>query len=56
MVGDQIKGKNLTLKVDMQRRNVIVKGDRERLCQVMLNLLSNSIRFTERGGITISIK
>jgi CheY-like chemotaxis protein len=32
------------------------KGDPTRLRQIFLNLLSNSIKFTEEGGITVSVE
>ncbi|MGA7369573.1 MAG: HAMP domain-containing sensor histidine kinase [Nitrososphaeraceae archaeon] len=35
--------------------NVIVRGDRERLYQVISNFVSNAIRFTQQGNIDISI-
>ena len=31
-------------------------GDRTRICQIMLNLEGNSVKFTEEGGITIDLK
>ena len=34
----------------------IVIGDRTRICQILLNLAGNSIKFTEDGGITIDLK
>ncbi len=32
-----------------------VKGDRQHLHQILLNLASNAIKFTERGGLTIGV-
>jgi len=33
-----------------------VKADKQRLRQVFLNLLSNAIRFTGAGGISLQVK
>lgn len=34
----------------------VVMGDRTRICQILLNLAGNSVKFTEEGGITIDLK
>lgn len=34
----------------------IVMADRTRICQILLNLAGNSVKFTEDGGITIDLK
>jgi PAS domain S-box-containing protein len=34
----------------------VVMGDRTRICQILLNLAGNSVKFTEQGGITIDLK
>ncbi len=46
--------KKLTLKVDTESDvDVEINADRTRLRQVMLNLLTNAVKFTEKGKITI---
>jgi PAS domain S-box-containing protein len=34
----------------------VVMGDRTRICQILLNLVGNSVKFTEDGSITIDLK
>jgi len=50
-----IHGKGLSLNVDVAREvPVILVGDSLRVKQIILNLLGNAIKFTAKGGITIS--
>ncbi len=49
-------GKNLTVFSDVEGNLPVVTGDPDRILQVMLNLLSNSIKFTYQGTITCSAK
>jgi signal transduction histidine kinase len=49
----QEKGLSLTYEVDPSLAPVLV-GDQVRLNQVLLNLVDNAIKFTDRGGIHIS--
>lgn len=49
--------KNLIITTDIDSSVPdIVVGDKERLAQVLMNLTSNAIKFTEKGGVTISVK
>jgi signal transduction histidine kinase/CheY-like chemotaxis protein len=51
-----IEAKGLYLEREYGVESVVVKGDRDRLIQVVTNLLSNAIKFTDRGGITCRVK
>lgn len=45
----QFKAKNI--KLDFNETNAIeIKGDRDKLSQVIINLLSNSLKYTNEGG------
>jgi CheY-like chemotaxis protein len=50
----QEKGLSLSVKMDQQLPPRI-KGDPVRLNQVLTNLISNAIKFTERGGVVLEI-
>jgi PAS domain S-box-containing protein len=47
------KGLSLTLVAD--ERPITIETDRYKLQQILLNLLSNAIRYTERGGVTVTV-
>lgn len=49
-----VENRGLTLKVHIQPHLPPVYVDRVRIRQVLLNLLNNAARFTERGGVTVS--
>jgi signal transduction histidine kinase len=48
--------KPVTLKVHLDENLPLITGDRQRILQVMLNLLSNACKFTDTGYIEISAR
>ncbi|CAK66470.1 unnamed protein product (macronuclear) [Paramecium tetraurelia] len=56
LLKDQIERKLISIKVKLPEVSYIILGDRQRLCQVLLNLIANAIRFTLKGGITIQVE
>jgi PAS domain S-box-containing protein len=53
----QIRDKNLALRINMDANTPLhVIGDAGRFRQILLNYLSNALKFTERGGITVGLR
>jgi PAS domain S-box-containing protein len=49
------KGLELSCEIDPLVPQTIV-GDRDRLRQVLVNLVANAVKFTERGKVTVAVK
>lgn len=49
-----LKEKNLELKVHVG--DILMKSDRRRLLQCLMNLLGNAIKYTEKGRVEITAK
>ncbi len=48
--------KQLTFDIDYAKAPRIVDVDKQRLLQIITNLLSNAFKFTERGGVQVMIE
>src|SRR5207245_1338995 len=46
----------LTVALDVPRDLKAISSDRQKVKQILLNLLSNALKFTHRGGVTISAR
>lgn len=49
------KGLELALNIDENIAPVLI-GDPHRINQVLLNMISNAVKFTEKGGVTLSCR
>jgi signal transduction histidine kinase len=50
------EGKPLALQIDIAERLPPVLGDPDKLIQVIINLISNAVKFTSRGMVTIQAR
>ena len=48
--------KGLTLEMESSASEIHLKADRDRINQVLINLINNAIKFTERGGIKVIVE
>jgi signal transduction histidine kinase len=57
LTAPQVRAKQLTLNYEAEDRALVIRGDAEKLQQIVLNLLANAIKFTEPGGrITLRLR
>jgi signal transduction histidine kinase/HAMP domain-containing protein len=49
-------GKELELLSEIPNEIPMVLGDRDKLQQLLINLIANAVKFTERGTVTIQVK
>jgi signal transduction histidine kinase len=50
MMGPLARGKNIKLALHIASRTTSVRADRERILQVLSNLVGNAVKFTQEGG------
>ncbi len=54
-VRQQAEAKGITLNLQLDDSEILMHSDRRRLLQCLLNFLSNAVKFTEKGSVTIAV-
>jgi len=55
MIRPRLRGKGLEISVDRDAVPPVLVGDATRLAQALLNYLSNAVKFTEQGRISVRV-
>ena len=55
MLEEKAKEKNLPMTVSISPHLQTVSADKDRLVQILTNLVENAVKFTDKGGITIGM-
>ena len=55
VLGEQALAKNLPMTLSIPPHLQTISADRDRLVQILTNLVENAIKFTDKGGITIGM-
>lgn len=53
---DMVKEKNLDFILEERDKNILINADKARIRQVLINILNNSVKFTDKGSITLVIE
>lgn len=54
--GNQVADKNLAMSVSVDLQHQFIVNDKSRLRQILVNLISNAVKFTHEGSIGITVK
>ncbi|WP_404369857.1 ATP-binding protein [Sphingomonas sp. MMS24-J45] len=52
---EQARGKGLDFTLDLEAAPTMIEGDPARIRQIAFNLLSNALKFTDAGGVTVRV-
>lgn len=55
-LADMVKEKNLDFILEEKDKDILINADKARIRQVLINILNNSVKFTDKGSITLIVE
>ncbi|MGE3848500.1 MAG: bacteriohemerythrin [Gammaproteobacteria bacterium] len=56
LVADRLQARGLTFRIEADPLPPLLCGDETRLCQMLLNYLSNAVKFTDQGEVVLEAR
>lgn len=53
---EMVKEKNLSFILNEKSKNIVVDADKSKIRQVLINVLNNSLKYTDKGSISIFVE
>lgn len=56
MISQQAEKKGISLQIEMPRTDYLLEGDLLKIRQILLNLVGNAVKYTEKGSVSLMVE